>query len=336
MALVVVAGLGAAYVLYEAATLQSAWASIERVSLNLSSSGDADPVAATSTTSPAGKSATTRPPSDATILEEAADPPSVIALIGSDSRSGLEDLDDFGDFEGERADVIVLAIRSGDRGALLSIPRDLHVEDTCRGGRHRIGEALEGCGDRHGLAHLVAELESVTGLEIGHAVAVDLAGFQSVVDALGGYEICVDHPLRDTKSGLELDAGCQRADGQTTLAWLRSRHTEKRVDGQWKSASDGSDLERNERQRGFLMEMFRRLTDLSGPGAILDALRAAAPHLTIDDQLAMTDAAAWLWEFRRSDVDTLELPVAGKTTSGGAAVLEPTVDVERFIADRVS
>lgn len=332
MTVVVIAGLGAAYVLYEAATLQSAWASIERVSLDLSPTADTT----TSTTLDASNSTTTSTESDATILEEAAAPPSVIALVGSDSRAGVEDLDDFGDFSGQRADVIVLAIRSGAKGTLLSVPRDLYVEDTCRGGRHRIGEAFEGCGERHGLAHLVGELENVTGLEIEHAVAVDLAGFQSVVDALGGYEICADHPLRDAKSGLELDAGCHQADGETTLAWLRSRHTEERVEGHWQPASSGSDLVRNERQRQFLMDMFHRLTDLSGPAAILDALRAAAPHLTVDDQLAMRDAAAWLWDFRRSDVDTVEIPVAGKTTSGGAAVLEPTVDLEEFITETVS
>ncbi|HEX2153330.1 MAG TPA: LCP family protein [Acidimicrobiia bacterium] len=385
MVFVVVAGLGGVYVLFEAATLHSAWASIERVSLNLSPSSEA-PLPDTSTTvisngktdttsatgGEANSSSTTivastatsgeqdstatsgeqdstattiaepdpttssLQESDPTILEQAAEPPSVIALIGSDSRSGLDDLDDFGDFSGQRADVIVLAVRSGDAATLVSIPRDLYVENTCRAGRHRIGEAFQGCGDRHGLAHLVAELHNLTDLPIEHAIAVDLAGFQSVVDALGGYEICADHALRDTKSGLELDAGCHQVGGETALAWLRSRHTEERVDGIWLPASRGSDLVRNERQRQFLIDMFHRLADKSGPGAILDALKAAAPHLTIDDQLAMSDAAAWLWEFRRADVDTLEIPVTGRTTSGGAAVLEPTVDVDEFVPDRVS
>lgn len=61
-------------------------------------------------------------------------PPEVVALIGSDSRRGIDDLTEFGDFEGERADVIVLALRRGEMITLLSIPRDLHVEDRCRGG----------------------------------------------------------------------------------------------------------------------------------------------------------------------------------------------------------
>src|SRR5690606_41996551 len=65
------------------------------------------------------------------------------------------------------------------------------------------------------LAVLAAELERLTGVAIGHAAAVDLAGFPAVVDELGGYEICVDYPLRDLKSGLELDEGCTVADGRS-------------------------------------------------------------------------------------------------------------------------
>jgi LCP family protein required for cell wall assembly len=257
--------------------------------------------------------------------------PSVVALVGSDSRSGLDDRGDFGEFEGRRADVILLAIRDGGTVTLLSVPRDLHVADICHGGRHRIGEAFSACGDGHALANLVAELEGVTGVDVDHAAAVDLAGFQSVVDELGGYEICTDHALRDAKSGLDLEAGCTHADGATTLAWLRSRSTERRQDGHWEPVPAISDLHRNERQRRFIVDMFDRMATRSGPGAIHDALRSIAPHLTIDDQLSLGDAAAWAWSMRSADIRTAEIPVADHVTSGGAAVLVPTVDIPTFV-----
>jgi LCP family protein required for cell wall assembly len=269
---------------------------------------------------------------DETIFEEASGPPSVMLLAGSDSRAGLEDLSDFGAFEGRRADVIVLVIREGDNVTLLSVPRDLYVADACRGGRHRISGALAGCGDQHGLAVLATELENLTGLEIEHAVAVDLAGFPPVVDALGGYEICAAHPLRDVKSGLDLKEGCTVADGETTLQWLRSRHTERYVDGEWQTVPNVSDLARNKRQRVFLIGMFDRLTQSSGPGEVRVALHAAAPHLTIDDALSLTDLAAWTWQFRNANVETAAIPVANETTSEGEVVLVPTVDVEGFSA----
>lgn len=394
LTLAAVSTVAAAYVLYQAATISSAWNSIERVSLDAPDQVEAspsvpgspaaydlpDPVTPTPTardSAPVERETTAVPPSTTaatetsrpearmepeseqtgtttstthttsqstpstessrtTILAQAEDPPSVMALIGSDSRSGLEDLEDFGDFEGQRADVIMLAIRSGDDSSLLSIPRDLYVPDTCGGGRHRIGDAYVGCGERHGLANVVHELEEVTGLPIEHAAAVDLAGFQSVVDVLGGYEICNEHALRDPKSGLRLEPGCELADGETTLAWLRSRHTEQRIGGDWRPVAGVSDLSRNERQRGFLVDIFERLGQGPSPQDILEALRSAAPYLTIDDRLSMTDAAAWIWEFRDATVSTHEIPVRNETTPGGAQVLVPTTDAGQLADELIS
>lgn len=265
-------------------------------------------------------------------LEQVSTPPEAMLLVGSDSRSGIDDLDDFGSFAGQRADVIILAIREDDDVTLLSVPRDLYVQDSCAGGRHRINAALAGCGDRHGLAVLAAELEGLTGLPVEHAVAVDLAGFPAVVDELGGSEICTEYPLRDLKSGLELDEGCTVADGETVLQWLRSRYTQRLVDGEWEYVPGVSDLTRNERQRSFLLSMFDRLTRTSGLGEIRRVVQSVAPHLTIDDELAIRDLASWLWDFRGAEVEAESIPVAAETTSGGASVLVPTVDVEEFAA----
>lgn len=384
VAVLVVALAGGVYVLSEAASLTSAWKSIERVPLAAdtttndpdgtsvtgdaaettsdtgdetadSQGGDTTPVTTlpsrstfapstgeevrgtgnspSSTSTTVASTTTTAENPASTILEQAPEPPQVVVLVGSDSRSGLDDLSDFGEFGGRRADVIVLAIRSGEQVTLLSVPRDLYVPDSCRGGMHRINAAFAGCGDQHGLTTLVHELEEVTGLDIDHAAAADLAGFQAVIDALGGYEICTDHAMRDTRSGLELDAGCTRADGETTLQWVRSRYTEIRVDGAWQTVSGISDLTRNERQRQLLMDTFDRLTDRSDPLAIRDALKEAAPHLTIDDELSLTDVAAWTWMLRDAEVRDAEIPVRRETTSGGASVLVPTVDVAEYVAD---
>lgn len=337
------------YAAFRAVSLGSSWASVDRVALDATSTSPPSTIATspperstpeisifertTSTTEALASTTTSTTLPGREFLEQADSAPSVMALIGSDSREGLEDTGDFGDFPGRRADVIVLAIRDGNQVNLLSVPRDLYVSDTCRGGRHRISEALQGCGETSGLAHLVHELENVTGLEIQHLAAVDLAGFQDVVDAIGGYEICTDHRLRDRNSGLELDAGCTVADGETTLQWLRSRYTERLVDGHWERVPEVSDLTRNTRQREFLNHIFRRVVDRSDPRAILDAIETVAPHLTVDDQLTLADAASWLWDYRSSEVSTAEIPVDYERTEQGASVLVPTVDVEEFAAE---
>lgn len=349
LAAVILAVVG--YVAVETVSLGATWSSVERVSLETSPSPPVDlalpdrpevpladglssmapTISPPTLPSPSTSSTTTTTTTASSVLDDAESAPSVFALVGSDSREGLDDTTDFGDFAGERADVIILAIRDGDDVGLVSVPRDLYVENLCQGGHHRINAALAGCGDTHGLAHLVEELENVTGLEIDHAALVDLAGFQDVVDAVGGYEICTDYPLRDRKSGLDIDAGCTIADGETTLQWLRSRYTERLVDGSWELVPGVSDLTRNARQRQFFADLLDRQADRNDPQEILDLVEAVTPHMTIDDQLSLTDAASWLWDYRRADVDVAEIPVEYDRTDGGASVLVPDVDVGRFV-----
>jgi LCP family protein required for cell wall assembly len=327
-----VAALGIGFV--RAVSFASAWNSVERVSLSddvvpSDNQQESTPISSP-VTAPEGDGAAAEREGTPTV-PEAPPPPDAVLLVGSDSRSGLDDLDDYGDFPGRRADVIVLALPASDEVKLVSIPRDLYVQDICSGGKHRIGDSFEGCGDRHGLSMLVSEVEALAGVEIDHAAAVDLAGFEAVVDRLGGYRICTDDPLRDEKSGLDLDAGCTEADGETTLQWLRSRHTRQLRDGRWETVPHVSDLTRNRRQGRFLVDMFERLTDVSQPGAILDAVRRVAPHLTLDDGLSLRRVTAWGWRLRQAELEVVELPVADEETAPGAAVLVPTVDVAEFI-----
>jgi LCP family protein required for cell wall assembly len=348
MGALVAMALGVAgYAIFEAISLAASWASVERVSIEAVPPGprggrESTPLQPTTTPAPRSTGSTsgqvtttslvpnTTATSDPGLLERAEAPPSVMLLVGSDSRVGLEDTGDFGDFRGQRADVIVLAMRDGEQIGLLSVPRDLYVEDLCDGGRHRISAAFSGCGETNGLAHLVRELENVTDLHIEHAAAVDLAGFQNVIDQLGGYEICTEYHLRDVKSGLDLDAGCTVADGETTLQWLRSRRTERLVDGLWEDVPAVSDLTRNQRQRELLVDLLHRQARRSDPGVVLSAIKSVAPHLRIDDRLSLGDAAAWLWDFRSAEVETVEIPVTSQVTPGGSHVLVPSVDVARF------
>ena len=152
-------------------------------------------------------------------------------LLGSDSRAGLtkEEQQIFGDNQHIggvfRSDtIIVVHVEPGEKKAVfLSFPRDLWV-DIPGHGFNRINAAFEG-GIEGGGAQLVARtITSITGLRINHSLYVDLAGFQSVVDALGGVDMCVPYPMRDPLTQLDIRAGCQHFDGRTALAYVRTRH----------------------------------------------------------------------------------------------------------------
>jgi hypothetical protein len=167
------------------------------------------------------------------------------------------------------------------------------------------------------------------GLSVGVDGAAHGECLQDIVDELGGYQICTEYPLPDSKSGLHLGAGCIQADGETTLQWIRSRHTQRLVKGSWQPVPGVSDLTRNARERGFLIDLLHRQAQSKDPVGILNAIQSLASYLTIDDQLSLTDAAAWAWDFRSASV---EIPVTGKVVAGGADVPVPTVDIASFIA----
>ena len=263
-----------------------------------------------------------------------------ILLVGSDERGSSDDLTQFGKFEGVRADVLMLLIRprnNEENSALVSLPRDLWVSTPC--GQTRINETLEGCDDMNGESTLLATVESLTGLGVDHFAMVDMSGFQHVVDEIGGYDICLQRPVRDERAKLDLPAGCQTLDGSQTLAWLRSRSTlEQTEDGRWVVMSGVSDLTRNERQRDFLIDMLGRLSNLSDPQDALNVAQSVAPYVTVDSELGLSQAVSLAWTMRGLDdsVTEIPIPVEDYTTQGGAQVLVAAVDIESVIADAVA
>ena len=260
-------------------------------------------------------------------------------IVGSDSRENLEDTEGFGEFGGQRADVIMVLIRDREAGgqpAILSIPRDLWVEKVCGEGSQRINDALQGCASMNGPTALVQTVENLIGIPIDHFAMVDLAGFQESVDAIGGYEICVENPVRDSRAGLSLPGGCTHADGEQTLAWLRSRHTQELTEAGWKTMAGVSDLARNARQREFLVSMMSRVADFSNPQDIVGIAQSVAPYITVDDDLSLMDAVGLATTLRGIGSDSvveLELQVADHVAENGASVLLAVIDPAQVVAD---
>ena len=263
----------------------------------------------------------------------------IVLLVGSDSRTDLKDTQGFGDFEGDRADVVMVMFKDGRKTGLLSLPRDLMVDDRCTNGENRLSEMLQGCDSINGATLLTVTVEKLIGRSIDHFALVDLAGFQAAVDAVGGYEICVDRPVRDQRANLSLPEGCTLADGEQTLAWLRSRRTQELADDGWRIIPGVNDLVRNERQRAFLIDMLGEIADVTSPQDIAQVARAVAPFVTVDDDLSLMDAVNLAYTMRglsSGSVSELKVPVYDDTTSGGAAVLRPSTPVDEIVAEFLS
>jgi LCP family protein required for cell wall assembly len=266
----------------------------------------------------------------------------VALIVGSDSRENVGDDEGFGDFDGQRADVVMVLIRprdDPDNAAIMSIPRDLWVDKVCDDGQQRVNEALEGCGSMNGPTVLVETVEKLIGVQVDHFAMVDLEGFQGAVDAVGGYEICVPRAVRDSRANLALPAGCTLADGDQTLAWLRSRHTQELTEDGWQTVEGASDLLRNERQREFMVSMMSRVADFGNPSEIIGIAQAVAPFVTVDDGLSLMEAVGLATTMRGLDegsVVELEIEVVDHIADSGAAVLLAVSDPAELVSDFLS
>ncbi|MGQ0849388.1 MAG: LCP family protein [Actinomycetota bacterium] len=242
------------------------------------------------------------------------------------------------DESGVRADTILLALAPTDGAApiLVSIPRDLLVQNPCTRGWSRINSGLGGCeGFASGTELIALMVEGYTGVPVDHVVRLSFDGFASVVTALGGTTVCTDYPARDPRSGLALPGGCVNADGYATLAWVRSRHTEQLIDGDWKVVS-GSDFDRQTRQQDILFQLAGRMTSFGSLGSLSSTLSAVAGAVRVDSGWSFGDAVATAWQYRgitRDGVNRISIRVKDIRTSGGALVLAPTVNFNELLAN---
>jgi LCP family protein required for cell wall assembly len=253
----------------------------------------------------------------AEISEDSAEPVTFL-IIGSDSREGLDSLQNFGPAGGARADVIMLLqVRPDDGTAqMLSIPRDLWV-DIPGHGSNKVNAAFA-----FGGAPLMVEtVTRETGIPINHYMQVDFVGFQAIVDELGGVPINFPFPARDTKSGLRVEAGSQTLNGSEALAFARSRTYQELQSGSWVSV-DANDIGRTRRQQQLIFSIIRTVARPSSIPELGNIVESFAQHLTIDSRLAEGSMIELGWRLRgvRSDnIAAATLPTYTDSI-GGASV----------------
>ena len=97
------------------------------------------------------------------------------------------------DKNGFRADVVMMLLLPSDGSdpILVSLPRDLYVENPCTDRYARLNSGMNGCGDDvSGATLMAASVQRFTGIKPDHFIVADFDGFENVVDAIGGVEIC--------------------------------------------------------------------------------------------------------------------------------------------------
>jgi LCP family protein required for cell wall assembly len=242
------------------------------------------------------------------------------------------------DKTGHLADAIVLGLipSDGSTPILVNIPRDLYLFNPCIRTWSRINTGLGGCeGVASGLEMMAVMIHNYTGIQVDHVARVDFAGFTRVVDALGGITICVDYETRDIKSQLQLPAGCTRADGSTTLAWARSRHTEQLIGEEWKQVV-GSDFGRQRHQQEVMFKLAAKVASLGSLSRFDDIARAVSNSVRLDSEWSLADAVRLAWKYRgitSDEVKRFEVQADNFIAPGGAQVLIPSVPFADLLAE---
>jgi LCP family protein required for cell wall assembly len=207
-----------------------------------------------------------------------------ILVMGSDSREGAGNNIDGLTGGGERSDTTILIHLSADRSTAygVSIPRDSLVDrpecideegGTIAGATSAMWNEAFSVG---GPACTIRQFEQLTDVRINNYVVVDFQGFQSMVDAIDGVEVCVPQDINDQEHGIVIKAGTREISGKEALSYVRVRNVE---------GTDGSDLGRIKRQQAFIAAMSSKVlsgTVMARPDRLLSFLNAATKSLTTD------------------------------------------------------
>jgi LCP family protein required for cell wall assembly len=140
------------------------------------------------------------------------------------------------------------------KSSLISLPRDLYVkihDDQ----KDKLNTAYE-YGYYHSsdsLQFMKDKISEITGVYIDEVVIFDFSSFKQIVDALGGIDVTLDQPFKETQQwGYEfsLPAGLNHLDGQSALYYARSRYT-------------SDDFDRARRQQQIIFAIKDKLLNLN-------------------------------------------------------------------------
>lgn len=221
------------------------------------------------------------------------------------------------DQEGGRTDTMMLLHLDGERKEinLVSLPRDTYVLTTA-GKDSKLNSAYGRNGrGQEGMEALMEYVADLIGFPPDGYLLIDLGGFVSLVDQMGGvnFDVPVDMFYEDSSQDLYIDlkAGLQKLSGQEAMGLVRFR-----------SGYAAADLQRVNVQREFVsacMEQWLKPTKLLRlPGALSTVNASATTDLTTGNLL-------WLalngWKVGLGNLESVTLPGEAAYKNGGSYYL---------------
>ncbi len=240
--------------------------------------------------------------------------------------------------------VVVFAHYATNSVSLVSIPRDLYV-DIPGWQMQRINTAFPHgsvVSDGGGFTLLRETLKLNLGLDVERYALVDFAGFEQIIDAVGGIELAVDCAVEDWRlrgSGLDssvpdnwelitLRPGIHHMDGKTALWYVRSRRS-------------GGDLDRGRRQHDVLRAIWQQAQSVGllerMPELWQQITSVVETNFTLPDIIALLPVAL---NYAPERIESYTLRVNREVTQwrspAGASVLLPVPEAVARVIQQAS
>lgn len=270
-------------------------------------------------------------------------------LVGSDSRAGASGKIGAGtesQVGGARSDTTMLAHIPADRSriVIVSFPRDLQVDipacqawdnDTATYTKENFvpqqGVKLNQAYFEGGPKCITKVVQQLSGINVNHFLGVDFSGFEAMVNAVGGVQVCSPTPIQDGILGTVLaKPGPQTLNGAQALNYVRARHV---------IGDPTSDYGRIQRQQRFLSSLLRAslssdtLLNIGRLKGLVDAVTSA----TFGDNVGPKDLlglAQSLQSLQAGRVTFITAPTTGEANPAGNEVLRPEANTALFQAIR--
>ena len=232
-------------------------------------------------------------------LANVSDDPQNVLVVGVDERPEVE---------GSRTDTIMLVRVYPETGEvkIVAIPRDFLVEVE-PGVEDKINAAYS----YDGISGTVGAVENFSNVYIDHYAVVDFAGFEAMVDALGGLQVDVEEG--QVPPSWEVKEGAQHLNGRRALIYSRYRNT------------SGGDLDRIRRQQQVLAALRSKALSWRTAKRFPEITRVVADNVETDmSPVELASLGRAMSKHGRNGLmTTTQLKGTPETLEGGSSVLVP-------------
>ncbi len=238
-----------------------------------------------------------------------------ILVIGSDNLEG----------DGGRSDSLIFMScdLNTKKILMISVPRDSRVDIPGKKNKAKINSAY----NIGGVDLARQTVENLLKVPIDYYIQTDFAGFEKIVDILGGIEIDVDKRMHyHTYDGMiDIEKGLQVLNGKDALGYVRFRHDAM------------GDITRTGRQQNFLKAVAQKMLSkdslLKLPSLIPALNEAIETDMTVKQMVALGVM------FKGIDVDkdlfTMTLPGTPQTIGGGSYWIVDPEETAAFVQEQL-